>query len=105
MLVFDAVTPERPPRHTWTQGEGWVCCVDGRPYADAGTYLRAISVFRGTGDGYRRSDELHRVWTYDPDDALADLRAAGFEARRLDGFGDGVRFEPGQAGFAAVKPG
>ena len=31
VLVFDAVTPERPPRHTWTQGEGWVCCVDGRP--------------------------------------------------------------------------
>jgi SAM-dependent methyltransferase len=109
VLVFDVVTPSREPRRTWSEGEDWIVCVDGRPDRDAGTYRRAMTVLRrhggaGPGDGgWRRSDEVHDVWLYEPEDVLADLRAAGFDARELDGYGDRVRFGRGHAGFAASR--
>jgi SAM-dependent methyltransferase len=106
LLVFDVVTPERPARRSWTEGEDWVVCADGRPGPVAGTYRREITTFRRhDGDDWRRSDEVHDVWVYDPADVLADLRAAGFAAAALDGYGENVRFAPGHAGFAAVRPG
>jgi hypothetical protein len=55
------------------------------------------------GDRWRRSDEVHDVWLYEPEDVLADLRAAGFAARELDGYGDRVRFGRGHAGFVAAR--
>ena len=112
VLVFDVVTPERPARRSWNEGEDWVICVDGRPDRDAGTYTRAMTVFRrdahahGNADAksWHRSDEVHDVWLYDPADVLADLRDAGFaDARELDGYGERVRFAPGHAGFAAIR--
>jgi SAM-dependent methyltransferase len=120
VLVFDVVTPERPARRSWNEGEDWVICVDGRPDRDAGTYTRAMTVFRrgassevdrdagagASGDTWHRSDEVHDVWMYDPADVLADLRDAGFaDARELDGYGERVRFAAGQAGFAAIRGG
>jgi SAM-dependent methyltransferase len=104
LLVFDVVTPERPARRSWNEGADWVICVDGRADREAGTYSRAMTVFRRgpDGDRWRRSDEVHDVWLYDPADVLADLRDAGFDARTLDGYGERVRFAPGHAGFAAV---
>jgi SAM-dependent methyltransferase len=109
VLVFDVVTPGREPRRTWNEGEDWVICVDGRPDPDAATYRRAMTVFRrrggsgAGGDRWRRSDEVHDVWLYEPEDVLADLRAAGFAARELDGYGDRVRFGRGHAGFVAAR--
>jgi len=107
LLVFDVVTPRRAARRTWTEGEGWVVCADGRPDAETGTYRRAITTFRRDGDAerWRRDVEVHHVWLYDPADVLVDLRAAGFVACELDGYGANVRFAPGHAGFAAVRPG
>jgi SAM-dependent methyltransferase len=108
VLVFDVVTPGREPRRTWNEGTDWIICVDGRPDPDAGTYRRAMTVFRrggagAGGDGWRRSDEVHDVWLYEPEDVLADLRAAGFAARELDGYGERVRFGAGHRGFAASR--
>jgi hypothetical protein len=107
MLVFDVVTPGREARRTWNEGEDWVICVEGRPDPDAGTYRRAMTVFRrrggaGSGDDcWPRSDEVHDVWLYRAEDVLADLHAAGFAARELDGYGERVRFGRGHSGFAA----
>jgi SAM-dependent methyltransferase len=104
LLVFDVVTPERPARRSWTAGEDWVVCADGRPDPTAGTYRREITTFRrDDSGGWRRTDEVHDVWLYDPADVLADLRAAGFDPQALGGYGEHLRFEPGHAGFAAVR--
>ena len=104
MLVFDVVTPERPARRSWTSGEDWVVCADGRPDPGAATYRREITTFRRNGSGgWRRNDEVHDVWLYDPADVLADLRAAGFYGQPLAGYGENLRFEPGHAGFAALR--
>ena len=106
VLVFDVVTPDRPARRSWTAGEDWVVCADGRPDRVAGTYRRAITTFRHhAGDRWRRSDEVHDVWLYDPADVLADLAATGFGARTISGYAESVLFGPGHAGFVAVRGG
>ncbi|MDX6683667.1 MAG: hypothetical protein QOG94_3706 [Solirubrobacteraceae bacterium] len=107
LLVFDVVTPEREARRGWNEGEDWVICVDGRVDPDARTLRRAMSVFRRDRDagGWRRSDEVHDVWLYAVDDALADLRDAGLHARALNGYGERLRFDRGHAGFAATCAG
>lgn len=106
LFVFDVMTAgSEPPggRRTWSEGPDWVLCLDAREDPEAGTLTRRITVFRPDGDHYRRSDERHRLWLYSRGDALADLDAAGLQARTLTGYGRRVRFRPGHIGFAAVK--
>jgi hypothetical protein len=61
-------------------------------------------MFRRAGKGYRRSDERHELVLYERDEVLRALRAAGFEARALRGYGTALRFPPGLVGFAATRP-
>jgi SAM-dependent methyltransferase len=106
LLVFDVMTPGSEPqtgRRTWSEGPDWLLCLDAREDPAAGTLTRRIAVFRPENEGYRRSDELHRLWLYSRGDALADLDAAGMRARTLTGYGRRVRFRHGHIGFAAVK--
>ncbi len=106
LLVFDVITRGSEPetgRRTWSEGPDWLLCLEAREDPDAGTLTRRIAVFRPEHDRYRRSDELHRLWLYSRVDALADLEAAGLQARTLTGYGRRVRFRRGQIGFAALK--
>jgi SAM-dependent methyltransferase len=106
MLIFDVLTPGSEPqagRRTWFEGPDWLLCLDAREDPATGTLTRRIAVFRPENEGYRRSDELHRLWLYSRGDALADLDAAGMRARTLTGYGRRVRFRNGHIGFAAVK--
>lgn len=48
---------------------------------------RDFTVFRRTDDGWRRSDEHHATVTFEPDDALAILRANGVDAEIRPAFG------------------
>jgi len=107
LLLFDVVTPGREApagRRTWSEGQDWLLCLDAREDSAAGTLTRRITVFRETGEGYRRSDEIHRLWLYERGAALADLEAAGLRPRTLTGYGRALRFREGHIGFAAVKP-
>ena len=49
---------------------------------------RRITVFRRSGDGWRRSDEHHRNVTFEVDDALRVLRDNGIDAHPRAAFGD-----------------
>ena len=49
---------------------------------------RRITVFRRSGDGWRRSDEHHRNVTFEVDDALRVLRDNGIDAHCRAAFGD-----------------
>lgn len=107
VLVFDLAGPGRErttPRRTWHEGDDWLLCMEAWEDAEARTLTRRITVFAQAGRGWRRSDEEHVVCLHDPEDVLADLAAAGFDARRLRGYGSGWRFPRGWTGFAAVKP-
>lgn len=107
LLAFDVVTAGAEPpegRRNWSEGPDWVVCVDARENLRSGMLERRISVFRPHGEGYRRIDELHRLWLYSRGEALTDLAAAGLEARTLTGYGRGLRFGPGRVGFAAIRP-
>ena len=107
LLVFDVMTPGSEPeggRRTWSEGPDWLLCLEAREDPGTGTLTRRIAVFRPENEHYRRSDELHRLWLYSRGDALADLDAAGLQARTLTGYGHRVRFRRGHIGFAAVRP-
>jgi hypothetical protein len=104
--MFDLMIPsgEPGPRAGWREGSDWIVCFAAEQDSSARTLRRRIVVFRRDGDAYRRSDELHSVVLYDPDEVLADLLAAGFEAERLGGYGPELPFRPDVAGFLARKP-
>jgi hypothetical protein len=109
LLLFDVAGPGREPRprRTWTDGEGWVVCVDAAEDASTRELTRTIVVFRrvGAGDGWRRSDERHVLRLYDPDAVRADLRAAGFaDVEALAAWGE-LDLRPGHTAFAARRPG
>ncbi|MGH2943546.1 MAG: class I SAM-dependent methyltransferase, partial [Solirubrobacteraceae bacterium] len=106
LLVFDVATAGGEPvsgRRTWKEGPDWLLCLDVREDAQGSTLTRRLAVFRPEADGYRRSDELHRLWLYSRGEALADLDAAGLRGRTLTGYGRRVRFRRGNIGFAAIK--
>lgn len=107
LFVFDVAGPgrerARQPRRTFAEGDGWTMCLEAHEDAEARTLTRRIALFTRDGDRYRRSDELHTLRLHDRDDVLADLHAAGFEARLLRGYDGGERFRRGHAGFAALK--
>ncbi|HEX8159038.1 MAG TPA: class I SAM-dependent methyltransferase [Solirubrobacteraceae bacterium] len=107
LFVFDIVIPGREPaggRRTWSEGADWLLCLHAHEDPDRRMLTREITIFRQLGDGYRRSDETHRLWLYSRADAVADLEAAGLQPRILSGYGQRVRFRRGHVGFAAFKP-
>jgi hypothetical protein len=69
---------------------------------DARARTRRVIVFRRSDDGaWARSDERDPLVLHDPDDVLADLRAAGFGAVvALDAWG-ALRLRPGHVADAA----
>ena len=95
LLLFDVVEPgrERPePRRRWTEGDGWLVCVEARE--EDRLLQRRIVTFRRDRDTWRRTDEHHTQHEFSRDEMLSDLDAAGFDARVLDG---------DYAGFLAAK--
>jgi SAM-dependent methyltransferase len=107
VLLFDVVEPGRERlehRRSWTDGDGWVVCVEA--WEDEAHLLqRRITTFlhSAADGGWRRSDEHHVQHQFERDDVLADLAAAGFDAEALPGYGHDHRFGRGHAGFAAVR--
>jgi SAM-dependent methyltransferase len=106
LLLFDVVEPgreEAEPRRSWTEGDGWLVCVEASEH-DRVLNRRILTLRRGDDGSWRRSDEHHVQYELDPDELLAHIEAIGFEVRRLPGYGDEYRFTRGTAGFLATKP-
>ena len=107
LFLFDVAEPGREsaqPRRTWHEGEAWLVCTEAWEEPDPARLHRRIATFRRDGDAWRRSDERHVLELLTRDDVLADLVAAGFEARLLDHYGTEYSFRPGHRGFAAQAP-
>jgi hypothetical protein len=71
---------------TWTAGRDWAVLAESAEEGDILT--RSITSFRRRGDGYRRTEEVHRQRLYRPAGVLALLRATGFRARSRRRYGD-----------------
>lgn len=69
--------------------------------ADHTMLERRIVLFRRDGDHYRRSDEVHRLRLFDPDQIMRLLRTSGFEVATIDGYGD-LLLPDGWFGIAAT---
>lgn len=106
LFLFDIAEPGRErggPRREWTEGPDWMLCLEASEDQAARMLERRITVFREVDDGYRRSDELHRLRLYEVQAVLDALDVAGFEARRLGAYGSAVHFGRGHSGFLATK--
>ena len=107
VFVFDVLGPGQVPPGTRAKGfgvgEDWAVLSEREEDAGRGTMERRIVSFRRVGEHYRRTDEVHRVRLYDPEDLVAELGRAGFRVRTMRAYGD-LRLERGHTAYAAWKP-
>jgi SAM-dependent methyltransferase len=105
LFIFDFATNGRKPggmkRKDFWQGEDWAALLEA--HAQGAVLTRNLTTFRQVDGTWRRGTEVHRLRLYDPASVARELEHAGFEPRRLRGFGE-VRFGSGHAGFLARKP-
>lgn len=105
VLLLDAAGPGRATRagtRSWHEGAGWAVLSESREAG--GVLTRRIVTFTRAGKAWRRRAETHELRLLGPRGLAAALRAAGFEAKRLDGYG-ALRLPRGHAAFLARKPG
>ena len=87
---------------TWAAGPDWAILIEVEEDRRAAALTRRMTTFRRAGRGYRRGAEIHRLRLYASSEVLALLRAAGFSARALRGYG-AEPFAPGHRVFVARK--
>ena len=104
LLAFDLLAPTRDTtaRRTWESGEDWAVLAERTEIGDR--LRRDIVTFRRVGDAWRRAAETHDVLLFEPADVLADLRAAGFRAKRRRSYA-GPRAGPGHSVYVARRRG
>jgi len=90
-FLFDAAGPERAPengpRRSWFQGRDWAILVETTGDRRRKTLMRRITCFRRRGEQYRRSDEIHQLRLYRPEEIAGRLTKAGFEVATLSRYG------------------
>jgi len=59
--------------------------VDVAEYPATRTITRSMWIYRTEGDQYRRSNEIHRAWTFTRAEITSWLTDAGFDDVRFDG--------------------
>lgn len=105
LWLFDMAGPERAtpgqPQRTFADGPDWAVLAETD--VASGVLTRTITTFRQVGTLYRRSTEVHRLALVDESAVLESLRAAGFEASSLPGYGT-TRLPQGLVAFLARKP-
>ncbi|HYP49034.1 MAG TPA: methyltransferase domain-containing protein [Thermoleophilaceae bacterium] len=108
LFVFDLAGPGRAPGPGPTRnhalGSDWAVLHEASEDPEGRLLRRRITTFRHEpeGDGYRRSEERHELVLLPAQEALAKLRACGFTARSLRGYG-GKRMAPGHSVFVARR--
>jgi len=105
VLAFDVAAPGREratPRRTFHEGADWTLCLEASEDAVERLLTRRIVLFRRVAGAWRRSDEVHVLRLHEPAELARDLAEAGFDARRVSGYGS-LRFRRGHVGFWAVR--
>ena len=90
VFIFDAIVEgrSRPMSYrTWRAGSQWTVLVDVTEDLRRHVVHRRITTFARVRSTYRRSQAEHRVGVYSRMRVLQELRASGFIARMLRGYG------------------
>lgn len=105
VFVFDVAAPGRAGPEGLSEGfndhPSYSVYSRASENADRTILERRIVLFRRDGEQYRRSDEVHRLRLFQPDRILLLLRANGFEATTINGYGD-LELPDGWFGFCAT---
>lgn len=109
LFVFDLATPGRVPggeASAFRVGDDWAILFTATEDARAGRLVRRITTFRRIAGGatYRRSEEVHRLRLWHPDDVTAMLREARFRVQVRRGYARGGPYVPGHRVFVARRP-
>ena len=107
LFVFDVAGPDRVPAEVpvkyWKEDTDWAIHVEVDGNAQSRWMSRKIVCFRGSAAGhYRRSEELHRLRLFDPNEVVAELQKIGFRAKVQKGYGR-FRLYPGRHAIIARK--
>ena len=106
LLIFDIATPGRGggsgKRQKNLHGRDWAILLEAEEDARGRTLTRRMVSFRRVGSLYRRSEEVHRLRLYRPEEITRELRRAGFDVRELHGYGP-VRLPSGWVALVARK--
>jgi SAM-dependent methyltransferase len=106
VFLFDAAGPERTaaggPRRYWNQGRDWAALAETESNRARTTLTRKIIAFRKIGGSYRRSEEVHHLRLYRPEDLVSQLEKAGLRAEAVNRWGR-FRLPDGVTGFAAIR--
>jgi SAM-dependent methyltransferase len=89
IFVFDFLArSKRAPRSQsgHVVGPGWVVIFENTEDAKKGLITRRIATFRRVRGLYRRTDEIHRLRTYDRGEMGDWLRESGFSVRFRSGY-------------------
>lgn len=106
LLVFDVILRNRVRPQAYAgvlTGPDWrlELRVDENP--DAALLTRHIAITRQVDGGERRSEEVHRVRTFDQEALAGRLAAAGFDATTQTAYG-AMALAPNRVAFTARKP-
>lgn len=107
LFVFDLATPGRVPggeHSAFRVGPDWAIFYGASEDARGARLVRRITTFRRIGGGatYRRSEEVHRLRLWYPDDVKTMLREARFRVQVRRGYGS-ESFAPGHRVFIARR--
>jgi len=105
VFIFDVAEPGRGkgPRQKHVEGPGWAVLIEVDEDTRTNRLTRSITLFRKTGESYRRDREVHRLRLYKRSDVAKELRRVGFRVRTLRGYGNQPMIK-GCVGFIARKP-
>jgi SAM-dependent methyltransferase len=110
-LIFDIAQPGQVPEPEGHRGyalaDDWAILFHTAENAATEMLTRRMTTFRMNPDGrtWRRSDEVHVQRLYRAGKLLRDLRAIGFRARIMAGYGSGFRLPGNRRVVVARKPG
>jgi SAM-dependent methyltransferase len=90
LFIFDAICEEHATLmtyRTWRAGRDWAVLSDVSEDVQRQVVVRRITTFMRAGSAYRRSHTEHSVGVFAKGEVRRELRAHGFIARTLPGYG------------------
>jgi SAM-dependent methyltransferase len=106
MLLFDVASPGRAgPTGTtrgYTETDDWTCLYEAAENPTLRRLTRTITTFCRRGANYRRNHEIHHLQLLTTKNTAAQLRDAGFRARKLRTYA-AFKFPTGWNAFLAQK--
>jgi SAM-dependent methyltransferase len=91
VMLFDLAGPGRgeggAPSRAFFEGDGWALLLSKDEDPGRHELVRKMTIFRRVGTRYARSEEVHRLRLFEPEEIVAALTDAGFAVTTSRGLG------------------